>query len=133
MNGIAAWCPDVLCPLKLSSLLKAGLVGDTRDTERQPPALEAVAVQPGMKLQVRYWVQHGLGYDPGRAPHPTTKVPLVQQMISESTKIAVDKTLLDRIELIRPSYQTKKSYINMLLDQAITKIENETRSKTEAW
>lgn len=54
-------------------------------------------------------------------------------MISESIKIAVDKTLLDRIELIRPSYQTKKSYINMLLDQAITKIENETRSKTEAW
>ena len=53
-------------------------------------------------------------------------------MISESIKIAVDKNLLDRIEAIRPSYQTKKSYINMLLDQAITKIENETRSKTEA-
>lgn len=90
-------------------------------------------MQPSVELKVRYWVQHGLGYDPGRALHPTTKVPLVQQMISESTKIAVDKTLLDRIELIRPSYQTKKSYINMLLDQAITKIENETRSKTEAW
>ena len=53
-------------------------------------------------------------------------------MISESTKIAVDKALLDRIEIIRPSYQTKKSYINMLLDQAITKVENESRSKTEA-
>ena len=90
-------------------------------------------MQPGMELQVRYWVQHRLGYDPGGALHPTTKVPLVQQMISESTKIAVDKALLDRIEIIRPSYQTKKSYINMLLDQAITKVENESRSKTEAW
>lgn len=133
MNVVAAWSPDVFCPLKLCRLIWACLIGDTRDAERQPPALEAVTVQPGMEFQVRYWVQHGLGYDPSRAPHPTTKVPLVQQMISESIKIAVDKNLLDRIELIRPSYQTKKSYINMLLDQAITKIENETRSKTEAW
>lgn len=133
MDGIAAWRPYVLRSLKLRCLLWTGLVCDTRDAERQPSPLEAVAVQPGMELKVRYWVQHGLGYDPGRAPHPTTKVPLVQKMISESTKIAVDKTLLDRIESIRPSYQTKKSYINMLLDQAITKIENETRSKTEAW
>ena len=53
-------------------------------------------------------------------------------MINESIKIAVDKNLLDRIEAIRPSYQTKKSYINMLLDQAITSVENETKNKPEA-
>ena len=133
MDGIAAWCPDVFCTLKLSSLFCCCAVRDLRNAERQPPALEAVAVQPGMKFKVQYWVQHGLGYDPGRALHPTTKDLLYHKMISESTKIAVDKSLLDRIESIRPSYQTKKSYINMLLDQAITKIENETRNKTEAW
>lgn len=133
MDVIASWRPNVLRSLELSCLFRGCFISDTRDAERQPPALKAVAVQPSVELKVRYWVQHGLGYDPGRAPHLTTKAPLVQQMISESTKIAVDKSLLDRIELIRPSYQTKKSYINMLLDQAITKIENETRSKTEAW
>ena len=133
MDCIAAWCPDVFCSLKLSSLFWCCTIRDLRNAERQPPALVTVAVQPCMEIKIRYWVQHGLGYDPSRALHPTTKDLLYHKMISESTKIAVDNSLLSRIESIRPSYQTKKSYINMLLDQAISKIENEKRNKTEAW
>jgi hypothetical protein len=44
-------------------------------------------------------------------------------MISKSTKIAIDVSILDRIEAIKPSYQTKKSYINMLLDEAVQRLE----------
>jgi hypothetical protein len=54
-------------------------------------------------------------------------------MISKSTKIAIDVAILDRLEAIRPSYQTKKSYINMLLDQAVQKLETQQRQDTADW
>jgi hypothetical protein len=54
-------------------------------------------------------------------------------MISKSTKIAIDVAILERLEAVKPSYQTKKSYINMLLDQAVQKVENQQRHDTADW
>jgi hypothetical protein len=54
-------------------------------------------------------------------------------MISKSTKIAIDVAILERLEAVKPSYQTKKSYINMLLDQAVQKLETQQRQDTADW
>jgi hypothetical protein len=54
-------------------------------------------------------------------------------MISKTTKIAIDAAILERLEAVKPSYQTKKSYINMLLDQAIQKLETQQRQDTADW
>lgn len=54
-------------------------------------------------------------------------------MISKSTKIAIDVAILDRIEAVKPSYQTKKSYINMLLDEAVQRLETKHRQDSADW
>jgi hypothetical protein len=54
-------------------------------------------------------------------------------MISKSTKIAIDVAILERLEAVKPSYQTKKSYINMLLDEAVQRLENRHRHESEDW
>lgn len=54
-------------------------------------------------------------------------------MISKSTKIAIDVAILERLEAVKPSYQTKKSYINMLLDEAVQRLETKHRQDSEDW
>ena len=54
-------------------------------------------------------------------------------MTSTATKFAIDKTLLERIEKIMPAYHHKRTYINSLLDMAVTRVENQTRSDSEDW
>lgn len=54
-------------------------------------------------------------------------------MISKSTKIAIDVAILERLEVVKPSYQTKKSYINMLLDEAVQRLENKHRQDSSDW
>lgn len=54
-------------------------------------------------------------------------------MISKSAKIAIDVAILERLEALKPSYQTKKSYINMLLDQAVQKLETQQRQNSADW
>lgn len=54
-------------------------------------------------------------------------------MIGSSTKIAIDDSILKRLEALMPSYQTRKPYINMLLDQAATRLENQQRNQTNDW
>jgi len=54
-------------------------------------------------------------------------------MIGSSTKIAIDDSILKRLEALMPSYQTRKPYVNFLLDQALLRLENEHRQATEDW
>jgi hypothetical protein len=54
-------------------------------------------------------------------------------MISKSTKIAIDVAILERLEAVKPSYQTKKGYINMLLDEAVQRLETRQRQDTADW
>lgn len=54
-------------------------------------------------------------------------------MVGESTKIAIDNTILKRLEAVQPAYATRKVYINTLLDQLVTKMENEQRAKNQDW
>ena len=54
-------------------------------------------------------------------------------MTNPSTKFAIDKSLLERIEKIMPAYHHKRTYINSLLDMAVTKVENQIRSDSEDW
>jgi len=46
-------------------------------------------------------------------------------MVQESTKVGIDTALLKRIERIMPSYQVKKAFVNCLLDEAVTRLEQQ--------
>jgi len=45
--------------------------------------------------------------------------------IGKSTGIAVDKSILARLDQIMPSYYTRKSFVNKLLDDAVTELEQQ--------
>lgn len=133
MNGVASWCPDVLCALKLRRPFWRGSVRDLGNAERQPPTFVAVSVQARMELKIRDRVQQGLVYDPVWAPTLPQKTHFNSKMIGSSTKIAIDDTILKRLEVLMPSYQTRKPYINMLLDEAATRLENQHRAQADEW
>lgn len=40
--------------------------------------------------------------------------------IGKATNVAIDDTILDRMAAVMPSYQSRKAFINQLLDEAIT-------------
>jgi len=44
-------------------------------------------------------------------------------MVNDSTKVGIDLKLLKRIENVMPSYQQKKAFVNHLLDEAVTRLE----------
>jgi len=54
-------------------------------------------------------------------------------MNSAGTKFAIDKAILDRIEKVMPTYHHKRTYINSLLDQAVSRVENERRNNGADW
>jgi len=54
-------------------------------------------------------------------------------MTNPATKFAIDKTILDRIEKIMPAYHHKRTYINSLLDMAVTRVENQTCTENADW
>ena len=51
-------------------------------------------------------------------------------MINNSIKVGIDVSILERIEKVMPSYQHKKAFVNLLLDEALTKLEIELANKT---
>jgi hypothetical protein len=40
--------------------------------------------------------------------------------IGKATNVAIDDTILDRMQRVMPSYHSRKAFINQLLDEAIT-------------
>jgi len=40
--------------------------------------------------------------------------------IGKATNVAIDHTVLERMQRVMPSYASRKSFINQLLDEAIT-------------
>ena len=44
-------------------------------------------------------------------------------MVHDSTKVGIDISLLKRIERVMPSYQQKKAFVNHLLDEAVSRLE----------
>jgi hypothetical protein len=58
-------------------------------------------------------VSFGVPYtrsEPGATPMP----------IGKATNVAIDDTILDRMQRVMPSYHSRKAFINQLLDEAIT-------------
>lgn len=53
-------------------------------------------------------------------------------MDSSLTKFPVDASLMERIERIMPDYHHKRTFINALIDQALTRLEDEARERIKA-
>jgi len=53
-------------------------------------------------------------------------------MDSSLTKFPVDANLMERIERIMPDYHHKRTFINALIDQALTRLEDEARERKRA-
>jgi len=53
-------------------------------------------------------------------------------MDSSPTKFAVDASLMERIERIMPDYHHKRTFINTLIDQALTRLEDQARERIKA-
>ena len=53
-------------------------------------------------------------------------------MDNSPTKFAVDTSLMERIERIMPDYHHKRTFINALIDQALTRLEDEARARIKA-
>ena len=51
-------------------------------------------------------------------PRPHTAQP--SMAIGKATNVAIDDTILKRMLDVMPSYQSRKAFINQLLDEAIT-------------
>lgn len=51
-------------------------------------------------------------------------------MDNSLTKFPVDAALMARIERIMPDYHHKRTFINSLIDQALTRLEDEARSRS---
>jgi len=43
--------------------------------------------------------------------------------IGKATNVAIDHTILERMQRVMPSYASRKSFINQLLDEAISQRE----------
>jgi hypothetical protein len=56
-----------------------------------------------------------------------------KHMNSAGTKFAIDKAILERIEKVMPTYHHKRTFINSLLDQAVSRMENERRNNGADW
>ena len=53
-------------------------------------------------------------------PHNATSMP-----IGKATNVAIDDAILSRAKAVMPTYQSQKSFVNQLLDQALQQIELE--------
>ena len=53
-------------------------------------------------------------------PHNATFMP-----IGKATNVAIDDAILRRAKAVMPTYQSQKSFVNQLLDQALQQIELE--------
>ena len=53
-------------------------------------------------------------------PHNATFMP-----IGKATNVAIDDAILSRAKAVMPTYQSQKSFVNQLLDQALQQIELE--------
>lgn len=53
-------------------------------------------------------------------PHNATSMP-----IGKATNVAIDDAILSRAKAVMPTYQSQKSFVNQLLDQALQRIEME--------
>jgi hypothetical protein len=45
--------------------------------------------------------------------------------IGKATNVAIDDVILSRAKAVMPTYQSQKSFVNQLLDQALQRIELE--------
>ena len=45
--------------------------------------------------------------------------------IGKATNVAIDDAILSRAKAVMPTYQSQKSFVNQLLDQALQRIEME--------
>lgn len=45
--------------------------------------------------------------------------------IGKATNVAIDDAILTRAKAVMPTYQSQKSFVNQLLDQALQRIEME--------
>jgi hypothetical protein len=45
--------------------------------------------------------------------------------IGKATNVAIDDAILSRAKAVMPTYQSQKSFVNQLLDQALQRIELE--------
>jgi len=52
-------------------------------------------------------------------------------MDNSLTKFPVDASLMERIERIMPDYHHKRTFINALIDQALTRLEDEARARAK--
>jgi len=53
-------------------------------------------------------------------------------MDNSLTKFPVDARLMERIERIMPDYHHKRTFINALIDQALTLLEDQARARAKA-
>lgn len=51
-------------------------------------------------------------------------------MDNSLTKFPVDASLMERIERIMPDYHHKRTFINALIDQALTRLEDEAHARS---
>jgi hypothetical protein len=51
--------------------------------------------------------------------------------IGKGIAVEIDESLLNRLDAYRPSYTTRKVFINLILDAALSKIEKEKTTLAE--
>lgn len=106
--------------LELGSLLGTGSVGDLGNAERQPAPLVAITVEIRVKIKVRDRRQHVALGSVSVYPTPRSHTAQPSMAIGKATNVAIDDIILKRMLGVMPSYQSRKAFINQLLDEAIT-------------
>lgn len=51
--------------------------------------------------------------------------------VGKATGIGIDNSLLDRLEQFRPPYMTQKVHINMLVEEALKRLEQQEQAPVE--
>lgn len=70
---------------------------------------------PGRRWATARCARVGFGVSYTRSNHHATPM-----AIGKATNVAIDDTILKRMLGVMPSYQSRKAFINQLLDEAIT-------------
>ena len=120
MNRFASWLPNMPRPLKLLRLLRCSAVGNLCNTGQKPAVFVAVAMDFGVKLKTGDRRQHVALGSVSVYPTPVPTPVQAPMAIGKATNVAIDDTILKRMLGVMPSYQSRKAFINQLLDEAIT-------------
>lgn len=73
---------------------------------------------PGRRWATARCARVGFGVSYTRSEPGTTPM-----AIGKATNVAIDDTILDRMQRVMPSYHSRKAFINQLLDEAISRRE----------